>query len=147
MLTRRLGFLAALMVVAGAAPLAAQGPRGGMGRLAAPSLEELTTALKLTGDQQEKVGKLLAKWDGDTKGARETLTRNMQAMQQGGDVEALRSESMMAMQHVREQSEEMNKSIRGVLTPDQVKAFDEWLAQRMQQMRGGRPGGPPPALR
>ena len=115
-------------------------------RLSAPTLEELKTALNLNPGQSDTVGKILAKWGEETKGARELLTANFQAMQSGGDVEALRAESMMAMQHIRERSEEMNTQIRGVLTPDQSKAFDAYIAERMQRMRQGRPGGPPPAL-
>jgi Spy/CpxP family protein refolding chaperone len=137
-------------LAAGAGHLAAQqgGQGGGMRRLAAPSIEELKTALNLAPDQQEKVGKIIAKWEADTKGARETLTKNFQAMQSGaGDVEALRTESMMAMGYLREQSEAMNTDIRALLTPDQSKAFDSWIAERMQRMRQGRPSGPPPALR
>jgi Spy/CpxP family protein refolding chaperone len=140
--------MAVAMLAAGAGHLAAQQSQGGgmQRRLAAPTLEELKTALNLNPDQSDKVGKILAKWDEETKGAREILTANFQAMQSGGDVEALRAESMMAIQHIRERSEEMNTQIRGVLTPDQSKAFDAFIAERMQRMRQGRPSGPPPAL-
>jgi Spy/CpxP family protein refolding chaperone len=145
----RAGIMLVATLAAGAGHLAAQqGQAGGMGRrLAAPTLEELNTALNLTPDQSDKVGKILAKWDEETKGAREILTANFQAMQSGGDVEALRAESMMAMQHIRDRSQEMNTQIRGLLTPEQAKAFDAFVAERMQRMRQGRPGGPPPALR
>ncbi|HEX9165130.1 MAG TPA: Spy/CpxP family protein refolding chaperone [Gemmatimonadales bacterium] len=148
MIGRRAGVMLVAMLAAGAGHLAAQqGQGGGMQRrLAAPTLEELKAALSLDPDQSDKVGKILGKWGEETKGARELLMANFQAMQSGGDVEALRAESMMAMQHIRERSEEMNTQIRGVLTPEQSKAFDAFIAERMQRMRQGRPGGPPPAL-
>ena len=148
MIGRRAGIMLVAILAAGAGHLAAQqGQGGGMQRrLSAPTLEELKTALNLNPDQSDKVGKIVATWGEETKGARELLTANFQAMQSGGDVEALRAESMMAMQHIRERSEEMNTQIRGVLTPDQSKAFDAFIAERMQRMRQGRPGGPPPAL-
>ncbi len=146
---RRAGILAIAALAAAAGYLAAQQGQGGGAprRLAAPSIEELKTALSLSPDQSDKVGKVIAKWDGETKEAREVLTRNFQAMQAGGDVAALRGESMMAMQHLRERSEAMNAQIREVLSPEQAKAFDAWIAERAQRMRQGRPGGPPPALR
>jgi len=149
MRVRRAGILVVAALAAGAGHLAAQQGQGGGAprRLAAPSIEELKTVLSLSPDQGDKVGRIIAKWDGETKGAREILTRNFQAMQAGGDIEALRGESMMAMQFVRERSEEMNTQIRGVLTPEQNQAFDAWIAERAQRMRQGRPGGPPPALR
>jgi Spy/CpxP family protein refolding chaperone len=149
MRVRRAGILLVAALAAGAGHLAAQQGQGGGAprRLAAPSLEELKTVLSLSPDQSGKVGKLIATWEGETKGAREVLTRNFQAMQSGGDVEALRAESMMAMQHLRERSEAMNAQIREVLSPEQNKAFDAWIAERAQRMRQGRPGGPPPALR
>lgn len=154
MTARRFGIMLVAALAAGAGHLAAQqgGPPGGQGggarRMGAPSIEELKTALNLAPDQQEKVSKIIAKWEADTKGARETLMKNFQAMQAGtGDAEALRADNMMAMAFMREQSEEMNTQIRGVLTPDQNKAFDAWIAERMQRMRQGRPSGPPPALR
>jgi Spy/CpxP family protein refolding chaperone len=149
MRVRRAGIMVMLALGAGAAHLAAQQGQGAGAprRLAAPSVEELKTALSLNPDQADKAGKIITKWEGETREAREVLTRNFQAMQAGGDVEALRGESMMAMQYVRERSEEMNNQIRGILTPEQNKAFDAWIAERAQRMRQGRPGGPPPAHR
>ena len=149
MRVRRAGIMVMLALAVGAGHLAAQQGQGAGAprRLAAPPIEELKTVLSLSPDQGDKVGRIIAKWDGETKGAREILTRNFQAMQAGGDIEALRGESMMAMQFVRERSEEMNTQIRGVLTPEQNQAFDAWIAERAQRMRQGRPGGPPPALR
>jgi Spy/CpxP family protein refolding chaperone len=148
MQVRRASVILAVALVAGAAQLVAQQgpPRGGRG-FGAPSVEELKTALNLSPEQSDRVGGFIATWDKETKVARETLMANFQAMQQGGDVEALRAENMMAMQHVREKSEALNGQIRGVLSPEQSKAFDAWIAERAQRMRQGRPGGPPPALR
>lgn len=149
MRVRHAGILVVAALASGAGHLAAQQGQGGRAprRMAAPSLEELKTALNLSPDQSDKVGKIIATWDGETKGAREILTRNFQAMQAGGDVDALRGESMMAIQYVRERSEAMNTRIREVLSPEQNKVFDAWIAERAQRLRQGRPGGPPPALR
>jgi Spy/CpxP family protein refolding chaperone len=147
---RILALTALVLSAASVQGMAQEGPpRGGgmRGLMAGPSVQDLTTRLALTPDQQAKVGKIIATWDGDTKVARETLTKNFQAMQSGGDVEALRAESMMAMQFVREKSQGMSQEIRGVLSPDQVKTYDAWLEEQAQQMRQRRQGGPPPALR
>jgi len=144
------GSLAAVAVlVMAVAPLAGQqgGPgRGGMGRaLAGPNLEELTTRLNLTADQQAKVKAMVSKFEGDTKGVRETLTKNMQAIQSGAaDPAALREENMAAMMVLREDANKLNQDIRAVLTPEQQAEFDKYLEEQRARMRQGRPGGPPP---
>jgi len=117
-----------------------------MGRaLAGPNLEELTTRLNLTADQQAKVKAMVSKFEGDTKGVRETLTKNMQAIQSGAaDPAALREENMAAMMVLREDANKLNQDIRAVLTPEQQAEFDKYLEEQRARMRQGRPGGPPP---
>jgi Spy/CpxP family protein refolding chaperone len=138
------GFLCLALGVGTAS--AQQGPPGGgRGLMGGPQLEELTKALNLDAGQHAKVKAMVDKFQADTKGARETLMKNFQSMRDGsGNADALREENMGAMFVVRDGMDQLNKSIRGVLSPEQQKAFDQWLAerrQRMQQMRQGPPPG------
>jgi len=147
MLKRTLALTAALAALLSLPALAQQGPPpgGGMRRMGAPSVEELTTRLNLTGDQQTKTKAMLAQFDTDTKGAREVLMKNFQAVQAGTvDREAVRDENTMAMTHVRDKAEQLNKDIRVILDAEQQKAFDQYLAERAAQMQQRRQGGPPP---
>ena len=101
-----------------------------------------TTKLQLDSTRQEK-SSLIAKFEADTKGARETMMGNMQKVRNGETTrEAVQVETGMAMMVVREHLDTLTKSVRAVLRPDQIKVFDEWLAERarrMAQMR--RPPG------
>jgi Spy/CpxP family protein refolding chaperone len=139
-----------LAVVAGlalaVAPVAAQGgPGGGMGRMGVPNLEELTTKLSLTADQQTKIKGLITKFEADTKGVRETLAKNRQAIQSGADPASFREENMAAMMVLREDAGKLNSDIRALLTPEQQGTYDQYLEEQRARMRQGRPGGPPPA--
>lgn len=136
------------LVLAVAPALAQQaGPgRVGMGRMAGPNLEELTTRLTLTEGQQARIKVLIGKFETDTRGVRETLTKNMQAIQSGAsDAASLREESMAAMMLLREDAAKLNQDIRVELSPEQRAEFDRYLEEQRARMRpGGRPGGPPP---
>ena len=138
-----------ILLTLGAGALDAQQgpPAGGGGRMIGPSVEELTKVLHLSAGQQTKSRVLIDKFLADTKGARETLMKNFQAMRDGsGDPNALREENMAAMFVVREGNDQLNKDIRAGLNADQQKAFDQWLAERrdrMRQMRQERQGPPP----
>ena len=139
-----------LAVVAGlvlaVAPVAAQGPGGGgMGRMGVPNLEELTAKLSLTADQQTKIKTLITKFEADTKGVRETLAKNREAIQSGADPASLREENMAAMMVLREDAGKLNGDIRALLTPEQQGTYDQYLEEQRAGMRQGRPGGPPPA--
>jgi Spy/CpxP family protein refolding chaperone len=118
-----------------------------MGRMmAAPDLQVLTSRLNLTAEQQGKIKVMIAKFDGDTKGARATLTKNREAIQGGADPASFREENMGAMMVVRDATTELHGGIRGALTPEQQAEFDKWLEEQRASMRQGRPGGPPPAF-
>lgn len=117
-----------------------QGPR----RFGGPTIEELTTALSLTADQQLKIRPMLDKFGEDTRGARNVIMTNMQKVRNGEATrEEVQAENSAAMMVVRDYMEGLNKDIRGVLTPDQVKLFDAWLAERARRMAEMRrpPGG------
>jgi Spy/CpxP family protein refolding chaperone len=140
-----------LAVVAGlvlaVAPVTAQGGPGGggMGRMGVPNLEELTAKMSLTADQQTKIKTLITKFEADTKGVRETLAKNRQAVQSGADPASFREENMAAMMVLREDAGKLNSDIRGLLTPEQQGTYDQYLEEQRARMRQGRPGGPPPA--
>lgn len=131
----------AVLAMLGSEALVAQGPGGGMrgGMMAAPQLEELKTALTLDAEQEAKVKALLEKFEADTKGARETVQKNMQAMRDGTATDATRGENMAAMMVIREHNDQLNKQIRELLQPEQYAAFDAWLAARQARRPGGRP--------
>jgi len=108
-----------------------QGPR----RFGAPDIEELTTLLNLDAAQQGKIKPMLEKFGADTKGAREVMMANMQKVRNGETTrEAVQPENAAAMMVVRDFAEGLNKDIRGVLRPDQAKAFDDYLAERARRM-------------
>ena len=136
------------LMLAGA-PLAAQqgGPGGGgMGRMmGTPNLEEVSAKLNLTADQQTKIKALITTFEANTKGVRETLMKNRQAVQSGAaDPAALREENMAAMMVLREDADKLNTDIKALLTPEQQVAYDQYLQEQRARMRQGRPGGPPP---
>ena len=144
-LVRRVTTGVFLLALGAGALDAQQGPPGGGGgRMMGPSVEELAKVFSLDASQQTKVRALIDKYLADTKGARESLMKNFQAMRDGsGDPDALREENMAAMFVVREGNEQLNKDIRAGLKPDQQKAFAQWLAERRERMRQMRQGPPP----
>lgn len=146
MLKRTLTFAAAMAALLCLPAMAQQGPPGGgMRRMGVPTIEDLTAKLNLNADQQAKVKAMLGQYDTDTKGARDVLMKNMQAVQAGTvDRESVREENTMAMTHMRDRAEQLNKEIRGVLDAEQQKAFDAYLAERAAQMQQRRQGPPPP---
>jgi hypothetical protein len=124
--------LAALFVLSAGILSAQQGPGG---RRFGMAIEELTEKLQLDSTQQEKIRPLISKFEADTKGARETMMGNMQKVRNGETTrEAVQVENGMAMMVVREHLDTLTKSVRAVLRPDQIKVFDEWLAERARRM-------------
>lgn len=134
----QLALLACALVLV--TPLSAQQPGGGRGRgMMGPSLEELTTRLKLDSSQVVKIRPLLEKFIADTKGAREVMMANMQAVRNGETTrDAVQAETQAAMMVIRDNRELLNQGIRACLTPEQLREFDSWLAEeaaRRQQQR------------
>lgn len=137
---RVLEVLVATAVVA--MPLTAQQGRGPGGRGMMMTVEELTSRLSLDVAQQSKVKGLLDRFAADTRGARETLMGNMQAVRNGETTrEAVEGENQAAMMVIRDYSDSLNQAIRNQLTPDQAKRFDAYLAERAQRMGNRRPPG------
>jgi Spy/CpxP family protein refolding chaperone len=146
-MTRRLiGTLAAVAFAAGTTSLAAQQPpasggMGGMRMMQGPTLEGLTTALKLDSAQQVKVKELLDTYQAETKAPRETMMENMGMVREGAvTMESVREANQQAMTKIREQRDKLYADIKALLTAEQVPRFDTWLSQ--QRMGGRRP---PPA--
>lgn len=129
------------LVLTLATPLMGQGQGGGRGRgmMMGPAIEELKERLKLDSTQVEKIKPLLQKFLADTKGARETVQANMQAVRNGETTrDAVQAENQAAMMVIRDNRDALNREIRAVLTPQQQKEFDLWLkeqAERMQRMQ------------
>jgi Spy/CpxP family protein refolding chaperone len=124
---RKLAMVAlAVMCVGGSASVAAaQGGMGG-GRGRGPMIDRWLsqpTAITLTADQQKKVDSLKTAMTGEQQKLREE-------MQAGGD----RQEMFGKM---RELNKKYQDAIRGLLTPDQQKAFDENIAAMGTGRRGG----------
>ncbi|MBS1241321.1 MAG: motif family protein [Gemmatimonadetes bacterium] len=134
------------LTMAGASLAAQQGGPGasGMGRMGLPNLEELSARLNLTADQQTRVKALITRFESDTKGVRETLMKNRQAVQSGADPASFRDENMAAMMLLREDANKLNVDVRALLTPQQQVTYDQYLEEQRARMRQGRPGGPPP---
>lgn len=117
--------IAAMLVLAVAAPTVhAQGggPPGGRG---GRMMEMMMTGITLDAAQKAKVDSIVAKHQAE-----------MPPMQQGqmpdSATRAARREHMMKQQD----------EIRAVLTPDQQKVFDKNVADMRERMRGRGPGGP-----
>jgi Spy/CpxP family protein refolding chaperone len=104
----------------------AQGP-GRRGPMMDPEqqLKHLTTELKLSADQQEKIKPILQSQVDEMKKLRE-------------DTSLSREERMPKMRGIHE---ETNKKINAVLTEEQQKKYEE---MQQQFRRGPGPGGPPP---
>jgi predicted deacetylase len=119
-----------------AGPVMAQGG-GGRGRgMMAPAIEDLKERLKLDSTQVEKIKPLLQKFLADTKGAREVVQANMQAVRNGETTrEAVQAENQAAMMVIRDHRETLNLGIRQNLTPEQQKEFDAWLAEQAERMQ------------
>ena len=118
-------------------PLAAQqgqGQGGGARRFGA-ALEELQEKLQLDSAQKAKIQPMVAKFEADTKGARETMRANMEKVRNGQATrEEVQAESGMAMMVIGESMNGLMKDIRPVLRPDQVKTLDDWVAERQRRM-------------
>ena len=130
--------LAAGLVLALATPVLAQGQGGGRGRgmMMGPAIEELKERLKLDSAQVEKIKPRLQKFLADSKGAREVLQANMQAVRNGETTrDAVQAENQAAMMVIRDHRERLNQEIRAVLTPEQRKEFDAWLAEQAERMQ------------
>jgi len=125
-----------------AVPLAAQPGRGPAGRGMMMTVEELTGRLNLDASQQSRIRSLLDRFAADTRGARETLMGNMQAVRNGETTrEAVEGENQAARLVIREFSDSLDREIRAQLRPDQVNRFDAYLAERAQRMGNRRPPG------
>lgn len=126
---RKLAMVAlAVMCMGGTASVAAaQGGMGGMGRGPRMSMLDrvLTqpTAITLTADQQKKVDSLKSAMNDEMSKAREAAGDDRQAM----------------FGKMQEISKKYEDAVRGLLTPDQQKTFDENVAAMPR--RGGRRGG------
>jgi Spy/CpxP family protein refolding chaperone len=106
---------------------AAQGGGGG-GRRGGVTLDQLTTRLKLTPEQQEKIKPILA--DRDTQ---------MTAMR--GDTSASQDDRRAKMMKLRTDT---NDKINAVLTPDQQAEFKKMNDEMAARMGGGGGGAAPP---
>ena len=109
--------------------------QGSGGRRFGMALDELKQKLELDSAQEAKIAPMVTKFEADTKGAREAIMANMQKVRNGETTrEAVQVENGMAMMVVRDHMEGLTKEIRTVLRPDQIKVFDEWLAERARRM-------------
>ena len=99
------------------------GPGGG--RMGGPTLEILTSRLKLTDDQQTKIKPILAERDEKMKALRADDSMEMQ-------------DRMSKMMKIRTDTD---SKINAVLTDDQKTEYAK-MNEEMRQRRGG--GGPPP---
>ena len=113
-----------------------QGGGRGRGMMMGPAIEDLKERLKLDSTQVEKIKPLLQKFLADTKGARETVQANMQAVRNGQTTrDAVQAENQAAMMVIRDNRDALNKEIRAVLTPEQQKEFDLWLKEQQERMQ------------
>jgi hypothetical protein len=118
-----------------ASPLTGQQGQGGGPRRFGMALEELQEKLQLDSAQKAKIRPMVAKFEADTKGAREAMRANMEKVRNGqASREEVQAENGMAMMVVTESMSALMKDIRPVLRPDQVKTLDEWIAERQRRM-------------
>lgn len=116
-------------------PLAAQQGQGGGPRRFGMALDELQEKLQLDSAQKARIQPMVAKFEADTKGAREAMRANMAKVRNGQATrEDVQAENGMAMMVVAESMSALMKDIRPVLRPDQVKTLDEWIAERQRRM-------------
>jgi len=106
-----------------------QGPPGG-GRMGGPNLEVLTTRLKLTADQQEKIKPILANRDKQSAALREDESLEMQ-------------DRMAKMMKIRS---DVETKITAILTEDQKTEYAKMNAEMRQRRGPGGPGGGPGGL-
>lgn len=94
--------------------------------------QRLTEELKLTKDQETKVTAIYKKYTGNNN------NMDFQKMRDASDAE--RTKMREEMQKTRDKQE---AEIKAVLTPAQVKTYDENMKKRQEQMRNGqgRQGG------
>ncbi len=118
------------LMVALAAPAAAQGG-GNRGMMNAPkSGQGVLKGITLTADQQKKVDSI---WNANAPKREEQMAK-MRAMRESG--ERPDSATRAAMRAARQAQ---LKVYRDILTPDQQQVFDRNIAEGMQRM--GRPSG------
>ena len=130
------GLLVLGLALTVATPVMAQG-QGGRGRgMMGPAIEDLKERLKLDSSQVEKIKPLIQKFMADTKGAREVVQANMQAVRNGETTrDAVQAENQAAMMVIRDHRQTLNQGIKAVLTPEQQKEFDAWLAEQAERMQ------------
>ena len=130
------GLLVLGLALTVATPVMAQG-QGGQGRgMMGPAIEDLKERLKLDSSQVEKIKPLIQKFMADTKGAREVVQANMQAVRNGETTrDAVQGENQAAMMVIRDHRQTLNQGIKAVLTPEQQKEFDAWLAEQAERMQ------------
>ncbi|HVB30672.1 MAG TPA: hypothetical protein VNE60_04000 [Gemmatimonadaceae bacterium] len=126
---RKLAMVAlAVMCMGGSASVAsAQGGMGG-GRGRGPMIDRWIaqpTAITLTADQQKKFDSLKTAMTGEQQKARDDAGDDRQAM----------------MGKMMEINKKYQEAVRGILTPDQQKTFDENVAAMGRGRRGGGGGG------
>ena len=126
---RKLAMVAlAVMCMGGTASMAAaQGGMGG-GRGRGPMIDRWIaqpTAITLTADQQKKFDSLKTAMTGEQQKARDDAGDDRQAM----------------MGKMMEINKKYQEAVRGILTPDQQKTFDENVAAMGRGRRGGGGGG------
>jgi periplasmic protein CpxP/Spy len=91
-------------------------------------VDQLTEACSLTKDQVPKVEVIVKKYS-------EKMMAMFQEMGGGGDRDAMREK-------MTKNREEQSKEIKAILTADQAKKYDKFLAEQMERMRQmGGPGG------
>ena len=111
----------------------AQGPQGGNRAMRSASerakmeSENLKEALQLATAQTSEVFKISPKF------AQQDSVRFAAMRGEGQNVDR---EKMM--QEFRERAEAKNTEIKAVLTPEQQKAYDKWVAERGNRMGGNR---------
>jgi hypothetical protein len=125
-------------------PLAAQQGQAGGPRRFGMALEELQEKLQLDSAQKARIQPMVAKFEADTKGARESMRANMEKVRNGQATrEEVQAENGMAMMVVAESMNALMKDVRPVLRADQLKTLDEWIAERQRRMAEMRR---PPAI-
>jgi hypothetical protein len=116
-------------------PLAAQQGQPAGPRRFGMALEELQEKLQLDSAQKARIQPMVAKFEADTKGARESMRANMEKVRNGQATrEEVQAENGMAMMVVAESMNALMKDVRPVLRADQLKTLDDWIAERQRRM-------------
>lgn len=111
----------------------AQGPQGGNRAMRSASerakmeSENLKETLNLTAEQTSEIQKISLKF------AQQDSISFASMREQGQNVDR---EKMM--QDMRERTEKKGTEMKAVLTPEQQKAYDKWVAERGNRMGGNR---------